>query len=163
MTQKEIFNNRFEVLKDRLISKVKDLSFLTDEDCWQMSVVNKRDGYGRIYFLGDKHTAHRISFFIFKDFCASNLLNEPWIEICHTCDNRACINPNHLFKGTKSDNMKDCFNKGRSGGLFKSKFSKETIKQIQERLAEGIQQKLIAKEFNISPSYLSQIKHGYFN
>lgn len=79
------------------------------DECWPwISGMFKQEGYGAFYYKGKNHGAHRVSL-------AWKLNLEPEdIEIaCHTCDNRKCVNPNHLFNGTHSDNMKDMVAKGR--------------------------------------------------
>jgi len=77
--------------------------------CWLW--VNRKgvpaNDYGRIN-LGNKHLkAHRVSWEIHFGIIPEGL------EICHKCDNPPCVNPDHLFIGTKSDNQKDSWNKGR--------------------------------------------------
>ena len=54
--------------------------------------------------------------------------------LCHTCDNRRCINPEHLFLGTPKDNMQDMSKKGRNAKLFgeRNGNSKLTEKQVLE-------------------------------
>lgn len=44
--------------------------------------------------------------------------------ICHHCDNPRCIDPNHLFLGSNSDNLLDCVDKGRHGNARKTHCSK---------------------------------------
>lgn len=65
-------------------------------------------GYGGLTVRGKFTTAHRISWALFN-----GRYPKKQMDICHTCDNRKCINPKHLFIGTRSDNMMDCSRKGR--------------------------------------------------
>ena len=76
--------------------------------CWYWLATKDENGYGRCWFNGKLHKAHRISLFLFKDFDLSSS------EVgCHHCDNNSCVNPDHLFPGTHKDNVHDCLSKGR--------------------------------------------------
>ena len=78
----------------------------------------------------------------------------PGMCICHTCDNPMCINPDHLFMGTHSDNMKDKMLKGRAG----KKLSKEDVETIRSELAEKkMTESELARVHGVSTSMISQI------
>lgn len=82
---------------------------LSENGCveWIGSVAGK--GYGCFCYKGEKIRAHRISY-----IWANSLKEIPkGLFVCHTCDNPSCVNPEHLWLGTNSDNMKDCVAKGR--------------------------------------------------
>ena len=83
---------------------------------------------------------------------------------CHTCDNRVCSNPNHLFLATDYENNLDMIEKGRSPILRKkgqqnpnSKLDETKVRSIIQMLESGINQKKIAREFNVSHQLISLI------
>lgn len=72
---------------------------------WQKGISS---GYGRINDDGKHTRTHRVAY---------ELNNGPIPDdmyVCHTCDNRSCINQEHLFLGTHNDNMRDMSTKGRT-------------------------------------------------
>lgn len=76
--------------------------------CWQWKGTIRSNGYGAFHSNGRQHPAHRIAWEL-----ANNRTMEAGLDACHACDNRSCVNPNHIWPGTRSDNMKDAVEKGR--------------------------------------------------
>lgn len=78
------------------------------------------------------------------------------IFVCHTCDNPHCINPEHLFLGTHTDNMRDKCVKGRHG---MQKLTVDQLDKIRELLTEGkLRHWQIANLFGISRSRISTLR-----
>ncbi len=80
----------------------------SDDDCWIWTGATSGGGYGRIYVNGRSRPAHRIAWEITH--------GRPFpegMDACHTCDHPSCVNPDHIFPGTPSDNAKDAVRKGR--------------------------------------------------
>lgn len=86
--------------------------------------------------------------------------------VCHRCDNRACVNPSHLFVGTAADNNADRDAKGRGARLRgstnpASKLSEVDVSDIRVLRAFGVSQKRIAREYGVRQSLVSAIDHGH--
>ena len=93
-------------IADRLWAKVAK----TDE-CWEWTGYIKPNGYASLYdpHTGTKQYIHRISWELHNGGPIPD-----GMMVCHRCDNRRCVRPDHLFLGTARDNVVDQTSKGRN-------------------------------------------------
>jgi hypothetical protein len=78
------------------------------DTCWfWLGALRGKSGYGAIKIEGKVVDTHRFSYSLHYGEIPKGML------ICHTCDNKTCVNPNHLFLGTFKDNFEDAKTKKR--------------------------------------------------
>jgi hypothetical protein len=79
-----------------------------ETECWNWQGSAGNSGYGKLRIGHSKdHQTHRLSYQLFHGEIPDGLC------VLHRCDNRKCINPEHLFVGTHADNTRDMIEKGR--------------------------------------------------
>jgi len=85
------------------------------------------------------------------------------VLVLHSCDNRLCVNPQHLRLGTHQDNMDDMVRAGRQrsergAAHAQAKLTPEAVSEIRDRYAEGgVTQKVLAEEYGISSTHIGRI------
>lgn len=138
----------------RFMSKVR-----FDGDCWIWTASKNYDGYGTFRTGNSIVKAHR---FAFEQANATKIEHKKLI--LHKCDTPSCVNPNHLFMGTQSDNMQDMATKNR--GVFpnqigsahsRAKLNDSDVVQILSEKSSHIN---LAKKYGVSRSTISMIKSG---
>lgn len=125
--------------------------------CWRWMKTLGNHGYGLISFNGRSHLAHRVSYELHKGKLGRKFA-------CHTCDNKWCVNPDHIFPGSPADNLADAAakgrfnNKGSNHGM--SKLNEAKVRAIKKLLAKGLSHPEIAAKFNVSRPNISMIASG---
>ena len=127
--------------------------------CWGWKgCAPKNPGYGEFRSEMKLVRAHRASWIIYFGEIPKGML------VCHSCDNRLCSNPDHLFLGTCKDNNIDMLKKGRTSILGKkgssnpnSKLKESQVQEIRALLKTDMSQKEIGAMFSVSQTAVSVI------
>ena len=135
---------------DRFWSKV---DIRDPDDCWPWKAGIGSSNCGQ-FFDGKKNfIASRFAYEITK----GPLVN----EACHTCDNRPCCNPNHLFDGTQNDNIQDAVRKDRMAkgeNHGRAKLTENQVLQIrQEYIPRVVTLKQLARKYGVCFARISNI------
>lgn len=117
------------------------------DQCWQWTSLLDSDGYAR-FNIGKRgyFRANRVAWWIHHSHDPKELL------VCHTCDNRKCVKPHHLFLGTVLDNGRDMAEKLRVGTL--------TGEDIRDIRTSSLPTENLASKYGLARGYITAIQRG---
>ena len=116
---------------------------------WQAGLA--RGGYGKFQSDGKTTTAHRFAYATFVGEIGDK-------HVLHKCDNRKCVNTDHLFLGTIAENVADMDAKNRR--VLHPKITHDMADSMRKLRAERYSQQHIAKQFGVSQALVSRLLRG---
>lgn len=128
-----------------------------ESGCWVWSGRPNSSGYGRFTFNKAADTAHRWAYRLFKG-------EDPGaLYVCHSCDNKMCVNPEHLWLGTLQDNIRDMVKKGRQAKgarRHNARLDDVRARAVKELHKIGVPQNEIAAFFGIHKATINDVATG---
>ncbi len=145
-----------QLMKNQPVKERFDEKWIPEPNtgCWLWTSTTDKLGYGHFRLNGPKY-AHRASWTIYRGEIPKDL------NVCHKCDTPGCVNPDHLFLGTDSDNVKDAVSKGRWSDAKgeahgNSKLTNDQIVSIREDKRKS---RDIAPDYGISFQQVYRIRN----
>lgn len=138
---------------DRLTSKTTPEPMT---GCWLWTASVFKNGYGQAG-RGTNQYAHRLAYRLARGLIPKGA------SVLHRCDQRSCVNPDHLFLGTPTENMLDMTVKGRRarGNTHgRRRLSAEQVRDIRAKLAAGAGQSALAREHGVTRLNIHLIAHN---
>lgn len=125
-------------------------------ECWEWTSAISHNGYGQFYVAGHHVPPHRWIYQI-----TNGCIIPKGHDACHHCDNRRCVNPSHIFPGTRKENMMDCKNKGRLGsnggeGHPFAKLTWQKAEEIRAKYKPGMHGRL-AREYGVHSGTINDV------
>lgn len=143
-----------EVTMDDVRSRVA----VTDGGCWMWpGTGDTAKNYGSIRSHGRHWPAHRfVASLVHGDVTGK--------QICHRCDRPGCVNPDHLWIGSREENMADMAAKGKQRGSrnAQSKLTEESAAEVRGLHASGVGRKEIARRYGVSVSTVAGVLSGRY-
>jgi hypothetical protein len=149
-------------LKDRFLAKVDRTGA-----CWVWAASKFKSGYGKFRLNGRTRRAHRVAWELFRGVIPEGLL------VLHgPCNDRACVNPDHLQLGTYKDNAEHSVQRDRTHRAtfrerpelaprgerhYRAKLSEEDVREILRLRGTGVLQKELASRYGVSQSHISLV------
>jgi len=127
--------------------------------CWQWVASTNNNGYGKINVGGAMKLAHRVSYELYVGPIPHGS-GYHGTCVLHKCDNRLCVNPDHLFLGTQEDNLLDMSKKNRFRALIGEKhgMSKLTEQDVLNIRGDNRASVAIGRDYSVCSSLIRAIK-----
>lgn len=141
-----------------LQARLSERTEVDENGCHNFTGAATGNGYRIFSVAGRSCLAHRVAY----EIHSGESIPEGMC-VCHRCDNRSCINPEHLFLGSKADNAQDMVAKRRSlagSRHHNSKLRESQVGVIKRQLREGANQTALARLYGVIPATINHIATG---
>lgn len=129
-----------------------------EDACWIWTAHINERSYGTVTWKGKNQRSNRVAWEIAHGEIPEGM------HVLHKCDNKRCVNPDHLFLGTQADNMKDMRAKGReyfSKGEehYKTSLTEDGVREIRRLASQKVSTRKIAERFGVVAQQVNHIIH----
>jgi hypothetical protein len=142
-----------------IVTHIRNNVEVNSSGCWIWQLCKFWDHYGQCTFLGKNRRVHRLTFELFVGASTEGKL------VLHTCDVRACCNPDHLYLGDAKQNSADMVERNSAGMSLRGKTRKlslEKARQIRALRADGLSTYKLAAMFDVSRRNIGFVLSGEY-